>query len=175
MVKPLMFLPLVISLGLGGVAYLALGRENADQLPSALVGKSAPEVAVSQLGEGAPFTAETLRDGKLKLVNFWASWCAPCRVEHPNLQALAAEGLDIYGINYKDTPAQALRFLGDLGSPYKALGADPQGRVAIDWGVYGVPETFLVDGEGKILFRFAGPLTERVIAGDLRPLMAEQP
>ncbi|MGO4855259.1 DsbE family thiol:disulfide interchange protein [Phaeovulum sp. W22_SRMD_FR3] len=175
MVKPLMFLPLVISLGLGGVAYLALGRENADQLPSALVGKAAPEVAVTPLGEGAPFTAETLRDGKLKLVNFWASWCAPCRVEHPNLQALAAEGIDIYGINYKDTPAQALKFLGDLGSPFKALGADPQGRVAIDWGVYGVPETFLVDGEGKILFRFAGPLTERVIASDLRPLMAAQP
>lgn len=175
MVKPLMFLPLVISLGLGGVAYLALGRENADQLPSALVGKAAPEVAVTPLGEGAPFTAETLRDGKLKLVNFWASWCAPCRVEHPNLQALAAEGIDIYGINYKDTPAQALKFLSDLGSPFKALGADPQGRVAIDWGVYGVPETFLVDGEGKILFRFAGPLTERVIASDLRPLMAGQP
>ncbi|MCL4151323.1 UNVERIFIED_CONTAM: hypothetical protein GTU68_008493 [Idotea baltica] len=110
-----------------------------------------------------------LRDGEVKIVNFWASWCAPCRVEHPNLTALAAEGVPIYGINYKDFDANALSFLSDLGDPYTAVGADPSGFHAIDWGVYGVPETFLVDGDGTILLRMASPVTQRELANRLRP------
>ncbi len=108
----------------------------------------------------------------MKLVNFWASWCGPCRAEHPSLARLAAEGVPIYGINYKDEPEKALGFLGELGNPYAGIGADPAGRTAIDWGLYGVPETFVIDGEGRILLRFAGPITERSLASDIRPAIA---
>ena len=158
MARPLMLLPPLIFAGLAGMFIWGMGREDPKQLPSALAGKDAPPVQLTPLGTGAPFTDADLRDGEIKLVNFWASWCAPCRVEHPNLEALAAEGVEILGVNYKDTPEQALKFLGDLGNPYAAIGADATGRMALDWGVYGVPETFVVDGEGKVLFRFAGPL-----------------
>ncbi|MGD9865764.1 MAG: DsbE family thiol:disulfide interchange protein, partial [Pseudodonghicola sp.] len=106
-----------------------------------------------------------------KLVNFWASWCAPCRVEHPNLAALAAEGVEILGVNYKDDAAKAGAFLAELGDPYAALGRDPEGRMALDWGVYGVPETYVIDGKGTILMRFAGPVTQRVIDEKLRPVL----
>ena len=171
MARPLMLLPPLIFAGLAGMFIWGMGREDPKQLPSALAGKDAPPVQLTPLGTGAPFTDADLRDGEIKLVNFWASWCAPCRVEHPNLEALAAEGVEILGVNYKDTPEQALKFLGDLGNPYAAIGADATGRMAIDWGVYGVPETFVVDGEGKVLFRFAGPVTERVIESRLRPVL----
>lgn len=171
MARPLMLLPPLIFAGLAGMFIWGMGREDPKQLPSALAGKDAPPVQLTPLGTGAPFTDADLRDGEIKLVNFWASWCAPCRVEHPNLEALAAEGVEILGVNYKDTPEQALKFLGDLGNPYAAIGADATGRMALDWGVYGVPETFVVDGEGKVLFRFAGPVTERVIESRLRPVL----
>jgi cytochrome c biogenesis protein CcmG/thiol:disulfide interchange protein DsbE len=169
-----MLLPPLIFAGLAGMFIWGMGREDPKQLPSALAGKDAPPVQLTPLGTGAPFTDADLRDGEIKLVNFWASWCAPCRVEHPNLEALAAEGVEILGVNYKDTPEQALKFLGDLGNPYAAIGADATGRMALDWGVYGVPETFVVDGEGKVLFRFAGPVTERVIESRLRPVLEGQ-
>ncbi len=171
MARPLMLLPPLIFAGLAGMFIWGMGREDPKQLPSALAGKDAPPVQLTPLGTGAPFTDADLRDGEIKLVNFWASWCAPCRVEHPNLEALAAEGVEILGVNYKDTPEQALKFLGDLGNPYAAIGADATGRMALDWGVYGVPETFVVDGDGKVLFRFAGPVTERVIESRLRPVL----
>ena len=171
MARPLMLLPPLIFAGLAGMFIWGMGREDPKQLPSALAGKDAPRVQLTPLGTGAPFTDADLRDGEIKLVNFWASWCAPCRVEHPNLEALAAKGVEILGVNYKDTPEQALKFLGDLGNPYAAIGADATGRMALDWGVYGVPETFVVDGEGKVLFRFAGPVTERVIESRLRPVL----
>ena len=92
-------------------------------------------------------------------------------MEHPNLAALAAEGVAIYGINYKDEPAKALAFLEELGNPYAAVGADASGRMALDWGVYGVPETYVIDGEGTIILRFAGPITQRVIEDQIRPAL----
>ena len=107
--------------------------------------------------------------GGVKLVNYWASWCAPCRVEHPHLEALAEEGVTIYGVNYKDQPGNALGFLEELGDPYTAIGADPNGRMALDWGLYGVPETYVIDGEGRVVLRFPGPITERVLEGQIRP------
>lgn len=172
MVKPLMLLPPLVFAGLAGLFIWGMGREDPNQLPSAFAGKSAPPVQLTVLGEAAPFTDADLRDGDLKLVNFWASWCAPCRVEHPHLQALADEGIAVYGVNYKDQPDKALGFLAELGNPYQAIGADATGRMALDWGVYGVPETFVVDGDGTVLFRFAGPVTQRVIDSSLRPLLA---
>lgn len=171
MVKPLVLLPPLIFAGLAAVFIWGMGRDDPKQLPTAFAGKPAPDIQLALLGSEPLFTREDLRDGKVKLVNFWASWCAPCRVEHPNLQALSNEGVPVYGVNYKDQPDKALGFLAELGNPYTAIGADPSGRMALDWGVYGVPETFVIDGEGTVLFRFAGPVTERVIEKDLRPLL----
>lgn len=172
MAKPLMFIPLVVVAGFMGAAYFAMLRQDPNAMPTALAGKPAPVVRLEALGTAAPFADADLRDGTIKLVNFWASWCAPCRVEHPNLKALSQDGVVIYGVNWKDTPAQAQAFLTEMGSPYAKLGADPGNKMGIDWGVAGVPETFVVDGEGRIVTRIAGPLTEAVIAQKVEPLLA---
>ena len=172
-ISPLMILPPAIFAALAGLFMSGLVREDPDQLPSARAGQSAPPLTVTALGDLPGFDDDTLRDGEVKLVNFWASWCAPCRVEHPNLTALAEAGLAVYGINYKDEPDNALGFLDELGNPYRGVIADRTARTAIDWGVYGVPETYVVDGDGTILTRFAGPLTERSIESTLRPALEE--
>ena len=164
-----MVLPPVIFLGLAALFYFGMQRDDPDGLPSALVGKQAPAVAVTPLGDGEPFSDADLRDGTVKLVNYWASWCGPCRAEHPNLELLASEGITIYGANYKDKPAQALKFLEELGNPYAAIGADESGRMALNWGVYGVPETYVIDGDGNIILRFAGPITQRALEATIRP------
>ena len=169
-VRPLMVLPPVIFAGLVG-AFLGGMYWTDDELPSALVGQAAPATAVEPLRGFEPFDPAALADGRVKLVNFWASWCAPCRVEHPNLQALADEGVPILGINYKDDPEAALAFLAELGSPYEALAADSSGRVARDWGVYGVPETFVLDGEGRVVLRVAGPVTTGTSRDRLLPAL----
>jgi len=173
MVRPMMLLPPAIFAGLAVLFYVGMNREDPDALPSAIAGKPAPAMDLVALGAGEPFDDAALRNGGVKLVNYWASWCAPCRVEHPNLEKLAAEGVTIYGINYKDDPVKAMRFLEELGDPYAALAADPSGRTALDWGVYGVPETYVIDGEGTVVLRFAGPITERVLQSKIRPAMAE--
>lgn len=164
-VKPLMLLPPSIFLGLAVLFWVGMQRENPDELPSALAGQAAPAVELTSLGDEAAFTDADLRNGQPKLLNYWASWCAPCRVEHPNLEKLAQQGVPIYGVNYKDKPENALKFLDELGTPYVAMGADPNGKMALNWGVYGVPETYLIDGDGTILMRHAGPITQRVLDG----------
>jgi len=163
---------LVIFAGFAGLALVGLQRENPDELPSALAGKPAPAVQITPLGESMLFSDSDLRTGEVKLVNYWASWCAPCRVEHPNLAQLAADGVTIYGVNYKDKPDNALGFLKELGNPYTALGADAEGRMALNWGVYGVPETYVIDGKGNIVLRFAGPITQRVLDSTILPAIA---
>lgn len=165
----LLMIPPVAFGGLAVAFMWGLNRENPDQLPTAFAGKQAPGVQMTALGDLPGFDDASLRNGDVKLVNFWASWCAPCRVEHPNLAALAAEGITVLGVNYKDDPAKALAFLAELGNPYAGIGADPQGRMALNWGLYGVPETYVVDGQGNIVLRFAGPVTQRVIESDIRP------
>ena len=170
--SPLMLLPPLIFAGIAGMFVWGMYRDNPDQLPTALAGQTAPAVQVEQLGAGAALTDADLRDGRVKLVNFWASWCAPCRAEHPSLMQLAAEGVPIYGINYKDTPAKAQAFLVELGNPFEKMGADATGRMGLMWGLYGVPESYLIDGEGRILLRHAGPITARVVEGTLRPAIA---
>ena len=108
--------------------------------------------------------------GDLTLVNVWASWCVPCRQEHPLLMQLAERGsVKVVGINYKDQPENALRFLGELGNPYEAVGVDASGRTAIDWGVYGVPESYLVDETGTIVYKKVGPFSEESFAEELLP------
>lgn len=170
-ISPLMVIPPLVFLGLASMFLVGMFRDDPEALPSARIGQQAPALQITELPGKALFDDETLRDGNLKLVNYWASWCAPCRVEHPNLEALRAEGLPIYGINYKDDPDNALAFLAELGDPYEAVGADNSGRAALDWGVYGVPETYLIDGDGNILLRVAGPLVQRVIDSQLRPAL----
>ena len=173
MVKPLMLIPPVIFAGLAVMFYVGMFRDNPDELPSSRVGGVAPPVVLTVLGDLPAFDDAALRAPGVKIVNFWASWCAPCRIEHPTLIKLAAEGVPIYGINYKDDPAKALAFLEEMGSPYAAIGADASGRTALDWGLYGVPETFVLDGAGKVIMRYPGPVTERVLESDVRPALAK--
>ncbi len=169
----LVIIPPAIFAALAGLFVAGMQRENADELPSTFVGRPAPALQLTPLAPLPPFEDAALRDGEVKLVNFWASWCAPCRVEHPNLTALQEQGVPIYGINYKDDPDKALAFLEELGDPYAGVGADAQGRTAFEWGVYGVPETFVLDGEGRVLLRVAGPVTQRTLANRIYPAMQE--
>jgi cytochrome c biogenesis protein CcmG/thiol:disulfide interchange protein DsbE len=168
----LALLPLLLFLALAGVffAQLLSGRDSS-VVPSALIGATAPNTVLPPLeGMSLPGLDPALFEGKVTLVNVWASWCAPCRQEHPLLMQLAREGnVDIVGLNYKDQPENARRFLGDLGNPYSAIGLDDNGRGAIEWGVYGVPETFLVDKSGKIVWKQVGPFTPQVVTSALKP------
>lgn len=172
MAKVLMFLPPVLFAGLAALFIVGMNREDPDNLPSVLAGKPAPAVQVTPLGDGAVFGDADLRKPGVKLVNFFASWCAPCRSEHPMLEKLAAEGITIYGVNYKDRAEDALGFLGELGNPYTAIGQDA-GRMALDWGVYGVPETYVINGDGQIVLRFAGPISAAELERSIRPAIAE--
>lgn len=171
-ISPLALVPPLLFVALAGLFFAGMMREDPDALPSVREGQGAPELTLTALGDKPLFDAAALAEPGVKLVNFWASWCAPCRVEHPNLEALADEGLPIYGINYKDDPRNALAFLDELGDPYEGIGAD-QGRTALDWGVYGVPETYVIDGEGRVVLRFAGPITRTVLEERIRPAIAD--
>ncbi len=168
-ISPMMLAPPLIFAGFIALVGVGLFRPDKEALPSTMEGRAAPEVVVARLGDKPLLDDAMLRADGVKLVNFWASWCAPCRVEHPHLEAFAAEGVPIYGVNYKDKPANALKFLRELGDPYKALGADTEGKMALNWGVYGVPETYVIDGDGTVILRHAGPITQRVIDSTIRP------
>lgn len=165
------FMPLVVLIGLALLFLLRLYAGDPSRLPSALIGKAVPNVALPPLPglikDGAPvpgFSAADLARGKVTVVNVWASWCGPCREEHPLLVKLAEDQrVTLVGINYKDNAENARRFLGALGNPFAAVGLDPSGRAAIDWGVYGVPETFVVSGDGIVRLKHVGPLTEEAL------------
>jgi cytochrome c biogenesis protein CcmG/thiol:disulfide interchange protein DsbE len=168
----LVLLPLAIFLLLAVVflAQLLSGRDN-QTIPSALIGQPAPATSLPPLdGMDLPGLDSAALYGKVTLVNVWASWCAPCRQEHPLLMVLSANpDLQIAGLNYKDRPENARRFLGDLGNPYDAIGVDNSGRAAIDWGVYGVPESFLVGRDGRIVWKHVGPFDDRSVREGLLP------
>jgi cytochrome c biogenesis protein CcmG/thiol:disulfide interchange protein DsbE len=151
---------------------LGLNRENPKDLPSQLIDRPAPEFALPPLHEdGKGLATADLEGDGVKLVNIWASWCVPCRAEHPYLEALAEEGVTIHGINYKDQPENAKKFLADLGDPYERIGADRKGRAGIEWGVYGVPETFVLDGNGRVVYKHIGPIQGDDISTKIRPAM----
>lgn len=168
-VPVLVLLPVVIFAALAGLfLFQLMSGSDPSQIPSALIDKKVPETdlpAVEGLElDGKPMLGFATSDliGNVSVVNIFASWCGPCRAEHPLLEELAkVEGIQLIGVNYKDTPENARRFLGSLGNPYDRVGADRKGRVSIDWGVYGVPETFIVDREGTIRYKFIGPLSEK--------------
>ncbi|WP_170788842.1 DsbE family thiol:disulfide interchange protein [Ruegeria lacuscaerulensis] len=170
-ISPLMIAPPLIFGAFAVLAGIGMFRDDPNALPSAREGQPAPPVVLTEFQGKPNFDDATLRDGNVKLVNYWASWCAPCRVEHPNLQALSEEGIPLYGINYKDQLDNAEDFLTELGDPYTGIGRDEQGRMGLDWGVYGVPETYVINGEGTIILRFAGPITQRVIESTIRPAL----
>lgn len=156
--SPLMIAPPVLFACLVGLFYVGMQRGDPNALPSVFIGQPAPPVPEKPLEGRVLLMDADLRSGEVTIVNFWASWCPPCRAEHPKLKALTAEGLRVAGINFKDDADQAQSYLRDDGDPFFALGFDPKGATAIDWGVTAPPETFIVDGDGTVLFRFAGPL-----------------
>jgi cytochrome c biogenesis protein CcmG/thiol:disulfide interchange protein DsbE len=165
--RPMLLLPLVAFAGLALLFLVQLQRGgDPSAVPSAIVGRPAPVFALSPLdgledaGRPVPGLATADLAGRVTLVDFWASWCAPCRQEHPFLLQLSSDPrLRIVGINYKDQPENARRFLGQLGNPFAAIGRDDSGRTAIDWGVYGVPESFLVGADGIVRYKFIGPIS----------------
>jgi cytochrome c biogenesis protein CcmG/thiol:disulfide interchange protein DsbE len=154
------FIPLAIFLALAGVFFFRIGGDHS-VVPSALIGRAAPQLVLPALdGANTPAIDPASFKGNVTLVNVWASWCGPCRAEHPFLVRLGKDTrIRVTGINYKDQPANALRFLAQLGNPFVAIGVDTAGRAAIEWGVYGVPETFLVGRDGTIRFKQVGPVT----------------
>ena len=169
-------LPLILVLGL--LILLGLGLRSGDpsRLPSALIGKSIPQFnlpsvpgLIGDIGPVPGLPSSIFQRGQVSLLNVWASWCAPCQAESGELIELGKRGIPIYGINYKDTPDAARLFLTRFGNPFRAIGTDEKGRTAIDFGVYGVPETFVIDGQGKIVYRFAGALTPDVVTREIMP------
>lgn len=167
----LAMLPLAIAALLGGAFYWGLWNKD-DSLPSTLIGRAVPEFAlppIERRDDG--LSSEDLR-GEVSIVNVWASWCVPCRVEMPLLVELAATGsVPIHGINHKDAPGAALGFLAELGDPYTRIGADRNGRVSIEWGVYGLPETFVIDAEGRIAYKHVGPFDRRALENEILPVV----
>jgi cytochrome c biogenesis protein CcmG, thiol:disulfide interchange protein DsbE len=165
-------LPILLFVVLAGYFFLGLKRDPS-LLPSALLDKPAPEFVLPGIG-GQPGLAHADLAGRVTLVNFFASWCAPCRMEHPLLMRLAGEGrIALYGIDYKDKPEDAARLLAQLGDPYKRIGVDRDGRTAIDFGVYGVPETYVLDKEGRIRFRQVGPISAADYDDKILPLLKQ--
>ncbi|QGG92537.1 DsbE family thiol:disulfide interchange protein [Agrobacterium sp. MA01] len=165
-------LPLVLFAGLAAVfmTQLQSGRD-VSEIPSALIGTKAPVLDLAALeGSERPALTTAAISGKLTLVNVFASWCVPCRQEHPMLLELSKDPrVNVVGINYKDRNDNALRFLGELGNPYDAIGVDPNGKAAIDWGVYGIPESYLVGPDGMILYKKVGPFDPESFKTQLMP------
>ncbi len=171
--KSLRFLvPLVVFVALAWFLYAGLSL-NPREVPSPLIGKPAPAFVLPSLSDGTPVKSDALL-GKVYVLNVWASWCAPCREEHPLIVAFAKRSkVPVYGLNYKDQNAQARAWLQRLGDPYVATLVDADGRTGIDFGVYGVPETFVVDGQGVIRYKHIGPLTEAAIRNKLEPILKD--
>ncbi|PRX08849.1 UNVERIFIED_ORG: cytochrome c biogenesis protein CcmG/thiol:disulfide interchange protein DsbE [Martelella mediterranea] len=167
-------LPLIVVAALFAVfGWQILFGRDPSEIPSVLIGKQAPELNLPPLeGSNRPALTSAEIAGKFTLVNVFASWCVPCRQEHPFLMELSENpDVNVVGINYKDNPDNALRFLGELGNPYSAIGVDKRGAAVIDWGVYGVPETFVVGPDGTIIFKKVGPIDPASYAKDILPVI----
>ncbi len=179
--KLLLLAPVAVFAVVAGFFALALTSGDPSKVPSNLIGKPVPETIfpgveglLSDSKSVPGFASADLAKGKVTVVNFWASWCGPCVDEHPLLADLKIKaGVEVFGVNHKDQAAAARRFLGSYGNPYTAVGTDANGRSAIDWGVYGMPETFVVDGAGRIVYKHVGPLSPESIAIKVVPAIRE--
>jgi cytochrome c biogenesis protein CcmG/thiol:disulfide interchange protein DsbE len=172
----LVLLPLLVFIGIAVLFLFGLGEGDPSKLPSALIGKPIPVTDLppienlSQNGKPVPGLNNATLNGKVSLVNVWASWCVPCHEEVPFLEQLSHDKrIQLVGINYKDAADNARRFLNRYGNPFVAAGADVKGRASIDWGVYGVPETFLVGRDGRIAYKLVGPITAANMKAVLEP------
>jgi cytochrome c biogenesis protein CcmG/thiol:disulfide interchange protein DsbE len=170
--------PLVALLLLAGFLFAELSHQSQrspEELPSVFVDKPAPQVLLPPLDTRAKaFSSADLRSGHVTVVNLFASWCVPCRAETPALQELAREpGVELYGIVYKDAPQKARAFLDDVGNPYSRIDLDADGRAGIDWGIQGVPETFVIDSKGIVHLRFEGPIVGDILSNTILPAVRE--
>lgn len=163
---PLAALGLLVIVG----AFLLLRGGERETFSSGLIGRQAPAYTLDALGGGDPVTSEA-RAGRVYVINLFASWCAPCRVEHPQLMALQASGVEIVGVAYKDRPENTARFLEQLGNPFDAVGLDPSGRYGLELGVMGVPETFVIGPDGEVRAVHRGPLTEKDVREVIMPAL----
>jgi cytochrome c biogenesis protein CcmG/thiol:disulfide interchange protein DsbE len=163
-----LFVPLIIFLALAALLYLGLGHDPRE-LPSALVDRPVPAFALPALGDDKPLDQTLFRDSP-RLLNVWATWCSACRDEHPFLVELARAGVSIVGLDYKDDPAAAHRWLADMGNPYQEVIADREGRLGLDLGVYGAPETYVIDAAGVIRYRHVGVLNAQVWRERIEPV-----
>lgn len=172
-ISPMMLAPPLMFAALAVLFWTGMNRDDPDGLPSQLIGRAAPPVELVQLGETPLLTDAVLAAPGVKLVNFWGTWCVACRAEHPTLLWIR-DNLDVplHGVNFDDTTAHALEYLAKEGNPFATLGEAVTAHTKIDWGVYGAPETFVIDGRGNVVFRFAGPLTQRVMRETLLPVIA---
>ena len=174
--KWIVFLPLALFIVLAVLFFIRLGGGDPSRVPSPLIGRPAPATTLPPIaglerdGKPVPGITPEIFSGKVTLVNVWASWCVPCHDEAPLLHDLARDPrIQIVGIDYKDQPENARRFLGRYGNPFTAAGTDGNGRASIEWGVYGVPETFIVGRDGRIAFKLIGPITPDNLAAALKP------
>ena len=174
--RMLVLVPLIAFLALAGLFMVRLGTGDPSRIPSALIGHAAPVTKLPALpgltraGKEVPGLDSATFAGEVTLLNVWSSWCVPCRDEAPLLMLLAADRrIRIIGMNYKDQPADAVRFLARYGNPFLANGVDANGRTAIEWGVYGVPESFLVGRDGRIVYKLIGPMTQENLDNTLKP------
>ncbi|MFQ5955901.1 MAG: DsbE family thiol:disulfide interchange protein [Kiloniellales bacterium] len=153
--------------------YFSLGLQRDPRIiPSALIDQAVPAFELPPLADGKPGLSNADLTGEVTMVNVFASWCVPCRFEHPLLMRLAADKIvTVHGLNWKDKPEDATRWLQELGDPYTRIGSDPSGRVGIDWGVYGVPETYIVDADGRIRYKQVGPMTPELLDQTVLPLI----
>ena len=152
---------------------LAPGRDPS-AVPSALIDKPAPQIDLPSIYPERPGLSSADLNGRATVVNVFASWCVPCRAEHPVLTRLAREhGVPLIGLNWKDKPEAARAFLDELGDPFERIGSDPSGRAGIDWGVYGVPETYVVDAQGRIRYKHVGPLSEEDLNSVILPVLRQ--
>ena len=179
-VKPAVVLPLIVFVVVSGFFIWGLMKGDPRRIPSVLIGRPAPQFDLPPLagartpdGKVVPgLSTADLKTPGIKMVSFFASWCVACRQEHPFLMELARRGtIPIVGIAYKDEPAKSLAWLEELGNPYSRIGVDRRGRVGIDFGVYGIPETFFVDGRGRIVYKYIGPLSPRAWERDVLPAL----
>jgi cytochrome c biogenesis protein CcmG/thiol:disulfide interchange protein DsbE len=171
----LAFLPLIVVAILAALFFARLFAGDASKIPSALIGHTAPPLDLTGLDGGPGLSDKDLRAGHVSVVNVFATWCLPCHAEHETLLALAgdkdlaAKGVVLYGVAQKDKTENVRRFLGAKGDPYAKIGLDPDNRAGIDWGVYGVPETFIVRGDGTIAYKLTGPMDAQILASVIKP------